>query len=74
MALSRVSGSLRFWQNGIQIGSTFADSLTYVNASINIGGGYDNTTPSAAYFDSVRVTKGAGRYSAAFTPARFPNF
>jgi hypothetical protein len=28
LALSKVSGSLRFWQNGIQQGSTFADSLT----------------------------------------------
>jgi len=68
VAVSKVSGSTRLFLNGIQQGSTYSDSNTYVASSTNIqwvgGGGAAFTN---GLISNVRVTN-TGLYSANFAP------
>lgn len=76
IAISRVGGTTRAYVNGVLDG-TWTDSTNYVTArcALNSAGDTLGTFGCAGYIDDFRVTKGAGRYSAAFTPpsAPFPN-
>lgn len=76
MAISRVSGTTRMFINGALAG-TWTDATNYVTArcALNSAGDTLGTFGCAGYIDDFRVTKGAGRYVAAFTPpsAPFPN-
>jgi len=78
IALCRGSNSTRLFVNGIQVGSTYTDTTSYVaplSGSIYIGG-LVNTVSTAGYIDDLRITKGVARYTSNFTPptAPFPDF
>lgn len=76
IAVSRSSGSTRMFVNGVQEGSTYADSTNYlVSRGPIIGNGWNlSATGMTGYIDDLRVTKYA-RYTSTFTPpaAAFPN-
>jgi hypothetical protein len=75
IAVCRQSGSVRFFVNGTQIGTT----ATGVNATNNataplyIGLNADgNTAPFSGYIDELRIIKGVARYTANFTVPTSP--
>jgi hypothetical protein len=77
IALCRASGSTRLFVNGVQVGSTFADSTNYEASQILLGNAGDQPLNSFGFtgqFKGLRVTKGVARYPANFTPpsALFP--
>jgi hypothetical protein len=71
VAVSRAAGTTRLFVNGVQEGSNYTDSNSYLNgASRPILGssGVDTTTLEIdGWLDDVRVTDGFARYTAAFT-------
>jgi hypothetical protein len=78
IALCKGSNSTRLFVNGIQVGSTHADTTSYLapqSGSIYFGG-LLGTFSTAGYIDDLRITKGVARYTADFTPptAAFPNY
>jgi hypothetical protein len=69
-AVSRASGSTRLFLDGTQEGATYSDSADYPSevcwlASTN----YPTSHRLYGYLDEVRITTGAGRYTANFTPS-----
>ena len=74
IAVSRTSGNTRLFQNGTQVGSTYADTTNYRYAPdrpmIN-GFGFNpgNNLGMTGYIDEVRVTNGISRYSSNFSVA-----
>lgn len=77
VALCRVSGSTRLFVDGVQKGSTYTDSITYLcGASRPVFGANGTSTGTqnfGGYMDDIRITKGVGRYSANFTPHSTPH-
>lgn len=79
VALSRVSGSSRLFVDGVQQGSTYADTNNYNSTQFRLGHAFSATSSSVGGFngwvDEMRITKGVGRYTANFTPpsAAFPD-
>jgi hypothetical protein len=71
-ALSRASANSRLFLDGTQIGSTTADSNSYVQNGFEVGNSnFANAFSSApiyGYFQEIRITKGVGRYTANFSP------
>ena len=75
VAVSRTGTTLRVFADGVQVGSaTNSDNLTA--QVFSVGANNDGSEPFTGYIDEVRVTKGVGRYTGAFTPptAEFPEF
>lgn len=74
VAVSRSGSDLRFFVNGIQIGSTFSNSTNYavVNSDpLTIGRFQANAGvvySSDLYLNNLRITNGAARYTSNFTP------
>jgi hypothetical protein len=76
IALTRQAGQTRLFVNGVQVGSTYADTNTYLNGaqrpSIGIsgldlaGGGLNG------WLDEIRVSKDFARWAAAFTAPAAP--
>lgn len=76
VAATRASGTLRLFQNGIQVGSAAnTANLTNTGTGVYIGKGSDASSEINGYIDDLRITKGYARYTANFTPptAAFPN-
>ena len=74
IALCKGSNSTRLFVNGIQVGSTYADTASYIapqSGSIYLGG-LLATVSTAGYIDDLRITKGVARYTANFTPPTLP--
>ena len=74
IALCKGSNSTRLFVNGIQVGSTYADTTSYLapqSGSIYLGG-LLATVSTAGYLDDLRITKGVARYTANFTPPTAP--
>lgn len=71
IAVSRVSGTTRMFVDGTQVGSSWTDSTTYLQAAITIGASSISIggSPFNGWIDEMRVTKGVGRYSSNYTPA-----
>lgn len=73
IAISRVSGVTRLFVDGVQKGANYTDGTNYTNNGVLIG---RNTATIDRDFngniDGWRVTKGVGRYSAAFSPPALP--
>ena len=68
VALVRNSGSSKMYLNGVQTGSTYADTNNFtLTNTINIGRGNDNANVFNGYIDDLRITKGYARYTANFT-------
>lgn len=77
IALSRVSGTTRFFVNGVQGGISYTDSNNYVNQIMAYGdASYTTGNPINGHVDEARITKGVGRYTGNFTPpaSPFPDF
>jgi hypothetical protein len=68
IAVSRSGGSTRMFVNGVQIGSTLADTNVYKTGILHIGDKWRSGYSPAGLIDEVRVSKTA-RYTANFTPA-----
>jgi len=75
ITVAKVSGTLRAFVSGTQVGSSFTDSLTYVASGFFLGSAGNGGAGSLGYYDDLRITNGAGRYSGNFTPdaTPFPN-
>lgn len=70
-AASRDGTNLRFFIDGVQLGSATADTATYHNstAALRIGDMVDwDQGKVQAQFDAIRITKGIARYTSDFTP------
>ena len=74
IALCKGSNSTRLFVNGIQVGSTYADTTSYLapqSGSIYFGG-LLGAFSTAGFIDDLRITKGFARYTANFTPPTAP--
>jgi hypothetical protein len=76
LTLCRASGDCRIFADGVQIGLTFADTVDYgMGTSRPVIGAFGNNTSGSnfnGFIDEFRITKGVGRYTAAFTPPTAP--
>ena len=73
VAVSRCAGIGRLFADGQLVGSPSTMSLTVPAITGSLRVGMVNTTYSLiGNIDGVRVTKGAGRYAASFTPPLIP--
>lgn len=71
LAVSRSSGTLRLFFDGALVDEVaFASALDNSSAALLIGhsNGGSDTRFLAGWMDELRITKGVGRYTAAFTP------
>jgi hypothetical protein len=75
VAITRSSGSLRGFIDGVQFGSTVTETTNLVDNILNIGYSYTSSYAMIGNLDEFRVTKGIARYTANFTAptAAFPN-
>ena len=75
VALCRSSGSTKLFVDGVQKGSTYTDSQTYVNGTNRPIIGADGNNPATSFFngyiDELRVSRVA-RYTANFTSPVIP--
>lgn len=72
-ALSRISGTTKAFLAGSQVGSNYTDSNSYVQGTPAFGGSAAAPTLCLnGYHGPLRITKGVGRYSGAFTPPTLP--
>jgi hypothetical protein len=80
VALSRAGSSTRMFINGNQVGSTYADTNSYLNPArrpvIAINGFNETAAPLNGYIDDFRITNGYARYWFDFQPPTraFPNY
>ena len=74
IAVTRSSGTLRVFFNGVISGSPTADSMSWPTGSFEIGRGtsISPTSPANGYISNVRVVKGTAVYTANFTPPTAP--
>lgn len=74
VALSKISGVIRFFNNGV-LGGTYADTRNLTDATFFLGAYYSASFCLYGNIDEFRVTKGVGRYLSNFTPpaSAFPN-
>jgi hypothetical protein len=75
VAITRSSGSLRGFIDGVQFGSTVTETTNLVDNVLNIGYSFTSSYPMVGNLDEFRVTKGIARYTANFTAptAAFPD-
>jgi hypothetical protein len=76
IAVSRSGTATKLFVNGVQVGSTFTDTLNYIDSPVRVGGANGGAGPGLAslsgYIDDLRITKGIARYTANFTPPTAP--
>ena len=72
IAVERSSGSTKLYVNGVQEGSTYSDSNSYVaklnRPTIGAEGRVFGNNPLVGYISNLRVCKGHAVYGANFTP------
>lgn len=75
VAVTRSSGSLRFFVDGTQVEGTIASSETYFDGGGETRIGWAVNYGLDGFIDEVRLTKGVARYTSNFTPpaAEFPS-
>jgi hypothetical protein len=72
VAFVRYNGTLKGYLNGVQNGTTYADSINY-SQNIHTIGCLDGTGEFfTGYLYDLRITKGVARYTADYTPPPFP--
>jgi hypothetical protein len=74
IALTREGNDFKFYQNGVQVGTTVTDSSSIPSLSgyVRIGS-LDASTPFLnGYVDELRVSKNIARWTAGFTPPSLP--
>jgi hypothetical protein len=73
VAVVRSSGSTKMYVNGVQVGSTYADTKNYTGTgTINIGRNLGAVGYVSGYMSDVRVVKGVAVYTNTFTPPTSP--
>jgi hypothetical protein len=75
IAVSRASGNTRMFVNGTQVGSTYADTNTYLSGPAYFGANsYDvnSTNYVKGNMSNVRVNNTTGLYTSTFTPSTSP--
>jgi hypothetical protein len=73
LAVTRASGTLRMFQNGVITGTNSNANFSIYNSTANIKiGAFDAPAWSNSYYtgymDDLRITKGIARYTSGFTP------
>jgi hypothetical protein len=70
LAVTRKSGTVRFFVNGVQLGADQTNNTTAFDGTsdISIGGTHVGANDLTGYIDDFRLTIGAARYIANFTP------
>lgn len=69
IAWVRIGGTLYSYVNGQQTGNcAWTSTVGNTNGMVF---GYNNSSNNI-YYDDIRITKGQGRYTAAFTPSAYP--
>lgn len=68
IALSRVSGSTRIFYDGVQVGSTYTDTLNFSDTSMVFYAGRDpaGSTYMSGNLSNIRIVKGVGVYTGPF--------
>jgi hypothetical protein len=74
VAITRTGSSTKMFVNGIQDGSTYSDSTTYIQGStLHIGKRYASTAYNfTGFISDFRIVKGTAVYTANFTPPTAP--
>jgi hypothetical protein len=73
IALSKQSTSTKLFVNGVQVGSTYADTNNYGSTNqVFIGKDGGGSTYISGYISNLRVVKGTAVYTANFTPPTAP--
>jgi hypothetical protein len=78
IAISRASGQTKLFIDGVQSGSTYSDTNSYLQSGVVIGLNRNNAGSFFyylnGYIQDLRITKGYARYTTGFTPptAAFP--
>ncbi len=68
VALCRSSESTRMFVNGVQVGSTYADSNNFsTSGTVLIGGGFNSSNMLTGYLSNVRIIKGTAVYTSNFS-------
>jgi hypothetical protein len=70
-AAVRSSGTLKIYQNGVEIASA-SNTTDYSGTSGNLRFGYAGVTALTGYISNFRIVKGTAVYTAAFTPPTSP--
>jgi hypothetical protein len=73
VAVARSSGSTKMFMNGVQVGSTYADTNNYSAAPVTMGKDSGGSTYVTGFMSDIRVTKGYARYTTTFTPPIKPS-
>jgi hypothetical protein len=71
VALCKFNSQTRLFANGIQVGSTYADTLTYpaqFERPIIFANGFNESYGTDSYMDELRITRGYARYRTNFNP------
>jgi hypothetical protein len=75
VALVKSNSQTRIYVNGVQGGSTYADTLTMPsqgNRPFIMGNGYDGGQGGTGYISNYRITKGTAIYTTPFAPPTAP--
>ena len=74
IAATRESGTARFFIDGVQQGTDYADATNYTSTQFVVGNVFNYTSSLRGYLDDFRITKGVARYTSNFTvpDAPFP--
>ena len=74
IAVTRSSGNVKFFVNGIQSGNTTASNITYLSGTCYVG--RDRSSAAGFYYtgyiSDLRITKGQALYTSNFTPPSAP--
>ena len=68
IAVTRQSGSVRLFVNGVQAGSTVSVTGAVDAQNLVVGGYYNTNYLYHGYLDDFRITRGVARYTGNFTP------
>ena len=68
IALTRESGTLRLFVDGVLVGSTTANDDTGSSCPVAVGSDYVGSETLAGYMEQIRITKGVARYTHNFIP------
>ena len=76
IAITKLSGSTKLFINGVQSGSTYSDTTTYVSGTNRPIIGVDGNNPTTSFFNgylsNLRIVKDTAVYTGAFTPPTQP--
>lgn len=71
VAMTRASGTVRGWLNGVQVAS-YSETSTLTGNNLVIGGYYNTSYLLNGYISDVRIVKGTAVYTGTFTPPTAP--